>query len=76
MTNKKLYRVPSKGMIGGVCVGLGEYLGLDPTIVRLIFVLLTFAGLSGILIYIIMWLIIPVKPAEPSSISESEELDQ
>lgn len=75
MEKKKLYRVPSKGMIGGICVGLGEYLDLDPTVVRLIFVLLTFAGLSGVLIYIIMWLIIPVKPVEPSSMSESEEME-
>jgi phage shock protein PspC (stress-responsive transcriptional regulator) len=48
-------------MIGGVCAGLGEYLTADPTIIRLIFVLLTFAGMSGVLIYIIMWLIVPVK---------------
>lgn len=75
MEKKKLYRVPSKGMIGGICVGLGEYLDLDPTVVRLIFVLLTFAGLSGVLIYIIMWLIIPVKPVEPSSMSEPEEME-
>lgn len=76
MENKKLYRIPSKGMIGGVCVGLGEYLNLDPTVVRLIFVLLTFAGFSGVLIYIVMWLIIPVKPAEPSSVIEAEELEE
>ncbi len=61
---KKLYRIPSKGMIGGVCAGIAEYLNADPTIIRLIFVLLTLAGLSGILIYIVMWLIIPVKPSE------------
>jgi len=61
MEPKQLYRIPSKGMIGGVCAGLGEYLTADPTIIRLIFVLLTFAGMSGVLIYIIMWLIVPVK---------------
>jgi phage shock protein C len=62
MESKKLYRIPSKGMIGGVCAGLGEYLNADPTVVRLIFVLLALAGFSGVLIYIIMWLIVPVKP--------------
>lgn len=61
---KKLYRIPSKGMIGGVCAGIAEYLNADPTIIRLIFVLLTLAGFSGLLIYIVMWLIIPVKPTE------------
>jgi phage shock protein C len=64
MENKKLYRYPDRGMIAGVCVGLGEYLNVDPTIVRLIFVLLTLAGFSGVLIYIIMWLIVPVPPLD------------
>jgi len=62
MESKKLYRIPDKGMIAGVCAGLGEYLNADPTIVRLIFVLLTLAGFSGVLIYLIMLLIVPVKP--------------
>ena len=61
---KKLYRIPSKGMIGGVCAGIAEYINADPTIIRLIFVLLTLAGLSGLLIYFVMWLIVPVKPSE------------
>ena len=48
-------------MIGGVCAGLGEYLGLDPTIVRIVWVLMVlFAGV-GILLYIILWLVMP-KP--------------
>lgn len=62
MENKKLYRIPEEGMIGGVCAGLGEYLNADPTVIRLIFVLLALAGMSGVLIYIIMWLIVPIKP--------------
>ena len=64
MENKKLYRYPDRGMVAGVSVGLGDYLNVDPTIIRLIFVLLTLAGFSGILIYIIMWLIVPVRPSE------------
>jgi phage shock protein C len=62
MENKKLYRIPSQGMIAGVCAGLGEYLSVDITIVRLVFAILTLAGFSGVLIYIIMWLIVPIKP--------------
>lgn len=62
MEPKKLYRIPSEGMIGGVCAGLAQYLNTDPTVVRLIFVLLTLAGFSGLLIYIIMWLIVPARP--------------
>jgi phage shock protein PspC (stress-responsive transcriptional regulator) len=62
MEPKRLYRIPSEGMIGGVCAGLAAYLNTDPTVIRLIFVLLTLAGASGILIYFIMWLIVPIKP--------------
>ena len=61
MELKRLYRIPSEGMIGGVCAGLGEYLSADPTIIRLLFVLLVLAGSSGFWIYLIMWLIVPIK---------------
>ena len=46
-------------MLGGVCGGLGEYLSLDPTVVRLLWVLFTFVGASGLLAYLICLLIIP-----------------
>ena len=70
MAPKKLYRIPSEGMIGGVCAGLAEYLNADPTVIRLVFVLLALAGMSGVLIYIIMWLVVPVKPETQSSLDE------
>lgn len=57
--NTKLVRSESNRIIGGICAGLGEFLGVDPTIIRLAFVLFTVLGGSGILIYIILWLIIP-----------------
>ena len=62
MEPKRLYRIPSDGMIGGVCAGLGEHLVADPTIIRLVFVLLFLTGSFGFWIYLIMWLIVPVKP--------------
>lgn len=62
MEPRRLYRIPSEGMVGGVCAGLGEHLTIDPTIIRLIFVLLFFGGSSGLWIYLILWLIVPVKP--------------
>ena len=62
METKKLYRIPSEGVLGGVCVGLGEYLNIDVTIVRLIFILLFLTGSAGFWIYLIMWIIVPVKP--------------
>ncbi len=61
---RKLYRIPEKGMIGGVCAGLGEYLHADPTLIRLLFVLLFLAGTSGGWVYFIMWLVVPVKPTD------------
>lgn len=59
---KKLYRDAEQGKLGGVCAGLGDYLNADPTIIRLVFILLTLAGFSGVLIYLIMWLVVPVRP--------------
>lgn len=59
---KKLYRSVTDKMIGGVCGGLAEYFAIDPVIVRLIFVLAVIFGGSGILAYIILWIIIPQKP--------------
>jgi phage shock protein C len=62
MTTRKLYRSQTEKIIGGVCGGLAEYFDLDPTLVRLIFVLLLFTPLHGLLLYLILWLITPVAP--------------
>jgi phage shock protein PspC (stress-responsive transcriptional regulator) len=59
VTNKQLYRSEANRMIAGVAGGLGEYFEVDPTLIRLAFVLLTLSGGSGILIYIVLWIIIP-----------------
>ena len=57
---KRLTRSTSNRMIAGVCAGLGEYLGIDPTIIRLLVVLAFFTGFGGIaLVYLIMALIVP-----------------
>jgi len=63
MNNKRLYRSANDRMIAGVCAGLGQYLNIDPTVVRLIFLLLLFLGGNGLLIYLILWLLMPVEPA-------------
>lgn len=62
MNARKLYRKPNEQMIAGVCSGLAEYFSLDTTIVRLLFVLLFFLGGHGILIYLILWIVMPIKP--------------
>ena len=56
---KKLTRSEKERILGGVCGGLAEYFGFDPTLVRLVFVLLALAGGAGILMYIILWIIMP-----------------
>jgi phage shock protein C len=61
MNGKRLFRSNSEKMIAGVCGGLASYFGIDPTIVRLVFILLLFAPPSGILIYLILWLITPLE---------------
>jgi phage shock protein C len=62
MTNsggKRLTRSTSDRMLAGVAGGLANYLGLDPTILRIAFVVLTVFGGSGIILYIVFWLLMP-----------------
>jgi phage shock protein C len=59
MEQKRLYRSDSEKMIAGVCGGIAEYINLDPTMVRLLWVIFGFMGGSGILAYIIAAIIIP-----------------
>ena len=61
MDGKKLYRSRKNRMLCGVCGGIGEYLNIDPTLVRLLAVLLGCSG-TGILVYIIATIIIPDSP--------------
>jgi phage shock protein PspC (stress-responsive transcriptional regulator) len=60
--NKRLYRSRVNSKIAGVCGGLGEYFGIDPTFVRIIAVLLIFADGVGVLAYIIAWIIMSKRP--------------
>ena len=59
---KRLYRSKTERMIGGVCGGLAQYLNLDPTLVRLFFLLLLLLPGPGVVIYLIMWAITPLEP--------------
>ena len=67
---KKLYRSRSNRMIGGVCAGLAEYFNVDPTIVRLVFVLFALAGGPGLILYIIMAIVVPEEPVGFDSIDK------
>jgi phage shock protein PspC (stress-responsive transcriptional regulator) len=57
---KRLFRSKKDRMLGGVCAGLGEHLDVDPTVIRLVWAVITVLSLgTGILVYIIAWIIIP-----------------
>ena len=67
MKNKKLYRSATDKKIAGVCGGLAEYLEIDATVIRLIFLVMLVFGIAPIvLVYLIMWIIMP-EPPEPQN---------
>ena len=55
----RMYRDPDNRIIGGVCAGIGAYWSIDPVIIRIIFIVLTFAGGLGTLIYLILYIALP-----------------
>lgn len=59
MSEQKPLTRSSERMIGGVCAGLAEHLNIDPTLVRLAFVALGLVYGFGVLIYLVMWIVIP-----------------
>jgi phage shock protein C len=56
---RKLYRSRSQRMIAGVCGGLAEYFNVDATLIRVLFLVLAVFGGTGLVIYVVMWLIVP-----------------
>ena len=60
----KLFRSRDDRMLGGVCGGLAEFLGIDATLIRLAFFLLLFGGGVGFWVYVVMWVIIPERGVE------------
>lgn len=61
---KKLFKSSRNKVLTGTCGGIGEYFNIDPTLIRLIFVIVTFLGGSGVLIYIVAALVIPNVPVD------------
>lgn len=59
MDGKKLYRSRTNKVVAGICSGLGRYFNIDPILVRIGFVILALAGGPGILLYIILWIVVP-----------------
>ncbi len=61
--NNRLYRSRTDQMIGGVCGGLSQYLKIDATLIRLFFVLLAVGSGVGMILYLILWVIVPYEGA-------------
>lgn len=72
----KLYRSQKSSMIAGVCGGLGNYLGIDPTIIRLIFVFLAFYHFLGVWVYLVMVILLPQAPTEFDKARSTVRLDE
>jgi phage shock protein C len=71
---KRLYRSKSDRMIAGVCGGLKDYLDIDSTIIRLLFLAAALFGGPGLILYIVMWILVPEEPfAKETIISASAE---
>ena len=59
---RKLYRSRSNRQVAGVCGGLAEYFSMDPTLIRVLFVVLAVLGGSGLVLYLALWIIVPNAP--------------
>lgn len=68
---RKLYRSRTERMLGGVCGGFAEYLDLDPTLVRVIWVLSCFINGLGLLAYVVSWIVIPENPHQSAAAAEA-----
>ena len=64
---RKLYRSRKNKWLAGVCGGIGEYTGIDPTIVRILWILFCLLYLVGVIAYIIAAIVIPEEPGAPST---------
>ena len=72
---KRLYRSRTDRQLSGVCGGVAEYLAIDPTIVRIIWVILTLAGGPGLILYIILALVVPEEPEFVQTSAEKVKTD-
>lgn len=76
MEEKKIFRSISDYMVAGICGGLAKYFKIDSSLVRVIFVLLALSGGSGVLIYLILWLVIPKEEGKEVEIDREEKIKE
>ncbi|RCK77699.1 MAG: hypothetical protein IGBAC_2008 [Ignavibacteriae bacterium] len=70
---KKLYRSINDKWIAGVCGGIAEYLKVDAIIIRLLFILLILIGGTGIIFYLLAWIMVPVNPFQTKNRTNSDK---
>jgi phage shock protein C len=59
---RRLYRSRTNRKLAGVCGGLAQYFNTDPTLIRVLFVVLAVLGGPGLLIYLVLWIVVPKEP--------------
>ncbi len=70
---KRLYRSKRDRMLGGVCAGLGEHFDVDPAVIRLVWAVVTIFSIgTGVLVYLLAWIIIPEEGTAGAATSSSE----
>ena len=57
--SRKLYRSRNRRMVAGVCGGLADYFDIDPTVIRVVFLILAVFGGTGLVVYLVMWIVVP-----------------
>ena len=76
MNDRKIFRSIDDYMVAGVCGGLANYFKIDSSLVRIIFVLLALSGGCGVLIYLILWLVVPKEKGVEKEINREEKLEE
>lgn len=74
--SKKLYRSRTDRIIAGVCGGLGEYFNTNSNIVRLIFILLVFFQGLGVILYVVLLILVPLKPGGEISVNREKKVEE
>jgi len=75
-TAKRLYRSRENRWLAGICGGIGAYFDLDPTVIRVLFVLFALAVGGGILLYVLLWIIIPIEPETLAADTHGQESNE
>ena len=69
---RKLYRNPKNAILGGVCTGISDYIKTDVTIIRVLFIIFAVIDGLGVLVYLVLWILLPVLPNNTKNTSEEE----